>query len=97
MILLLPGMASATVHFLSVNKITKEYYWEDEDRSPGWIGWTYVPEGQIDTAEDALKKLGYTETSYPFKIESYLALFVLAIMLGSYVFWKKRNPSQQKT
>lgn len=77
LISIMPLYAWATVDFLSVNKITKEYYWGDEDRSPGWIGWEYVPEGQLDTAEGDLKKLGYTETFYPYKIETCLTVVVL--------------------
>lgn len=89
LILLLPTTASATVDFLSVNTITKEYYWGDEDNSTGWIGWTSVPEGRLDSAEDDLKKLGYTETFYPYKIESYIASLVLIIVLGLYVVRRK--------
>jgi hypothetical protein len=70
LVLLLPTTACATVDFLSVNMITKEYYWGDEDNPTGWIGWRSVPEGQLDTAENDLKKLGYTWTHYPYKIES---------------------------
>lgn len=84
-LLALPSTVSATVAFLSVNKITKEYYWGDEDHSPGWIGWKYVPEGLLDTAEDDLKKLGYTETFYPYKIESYIVSFALVIVIGLYL------------
>jgi hypothetical protein len=98
LLLLLSTTASATVDFLSVNKITKEYYWGDEDSPTGWIGWTSVPEGQLDTAEDDLKKLGYTETFYPYKIESYIfaALFILS--LGQYIIRRKvkKNYAQHK-
>jgi hypothetical protein len=93
-ILSLPMAASATVDFLSANKITKEYYWGDEDNPTGWIGWASIPEGQLDTAENDLKKLGYTETFYPYKIESYIALFVLTLILGLYIIRKKRRKNQ---
>jgi hypothetical protein len=83
--LLLPMTASATVDFLSANKITKEYYWGDEDHSTGWIGWTSVSEGQLDTAVADLKKLGYTETFYPYKIESYIFSLILILLLGRYI------------
>lgn len=89
LILLQPMTAFATVDFLSVNEITKEYYWGDDDHSTGWIGWTVVPEKLLDTAEDDLKKLGYTETFYPYKIESYIAATVLIIMLAQYIIRKK--------
>lgn len=87
----------ATVDFLSVNKITKEYYWGDEDNSTGWIGWTPIPEGQLDTAEGDLKKLGYTQTNYPYKIESYIFLFVVVLTLGQHIIRKKvkKNYTQQ--
>lgn len=49
LLLFLTTTASATVNFLSVNQITKEYYWGDEDNSTGWIGWTTVPEVQLET------------------------------------------------
>jgi len=89
LILLLPIAASATVNFLSVNKITEEYYWGDEDNPTGWIGWTSIPEGQLETAEDYLRKLGYTETFYPYKIESYIASLVFVLALGQYIIRRK--------
>lgn len=85
LVLLLPITSCATVDFLSVNKITKEYYWGDEDNPTGWIGWTSVPEGQLDTAENDLQKLGYTRTYYPYKIESYLASLIMILALGQYI------------
>lgn len=97
LMLLLPMTVHATVDFLSVNSITKEYYWGDEDNSTGCIGWTYVPEGQLDTAESDLKKLGYTETNYPYKIESYITLLVVVLVLGQYIIRKKvkKNHTRQ--
>ena len=84
-VLFLPSIVYATVDFLSVNKITKEYYWRDEDHSTGWIGWTSVPEGELETAEENLIELGYTKTSYPYKIETFIALLVGLMILGLYV------------
>jgi hypothetical protein len=89
LLIALPITASATVDFLSVNKITKEYYWGDEDNPTGWIGWRGVPEAQLETAEDDLKKLGYTETFYPYKIESCIASAVLVLTLGQYIIRKR--------
>ena len=37
-ILLLPVTSYGTVDYLSVNPMTKEYYWGDEDNRTGWIG-----------------------------------------------------------
>lgn len=98
MLFLAPITANATVDFLSVNKITKEYYWGDEDHSTGWIGWTSVPETQLDTAEDDFKKLGYTETFFPYKIESSITIVVSILTLALYVIRRrvKKVPSQSK-
>lgn len=97
LLLLQPIVTFATVDFLSVNRITKEYYWGDEDSSTGWIGWTNVTEGQIDTTEDDLKKLGYTETKYPYKIELVtVSIIVLILMLQFIVKKIKKNRSHYK-
>lgn len=88
--LVVPFVSFATVDFLSVNKITKEYYWGDDDRSPGWIGWKYVPEGQLDTAEADLIKLGYSETFYPYKLETYAVLGIFLLM-GIFLMINKRR------
>lgn len=85
LILLLPLTSFATVDYLLANKITKEYYWADEDHSPGWIGWKVVPEVQLDTAVDDLKKLGYTQTFYPYKIETYITILVSTLAAGLYI------------
>jgi hypothetical protein len=84
LLLVLPITAHATVDFLSVNEITKEYYWGDEDRSTGWIGWTIVPETKLETAESELLKRGYTESEYPYKIEFGIALVLLMVVCGQY-------------
>jgi hypothetical protein len=94
LLLFLSTTASATVDFLSVNKLTKEYYWGDEDNSTGWIGWTTVPEAQLDTAEYDLKKSGYTETFYPYKIESYIFAALSILGLGQYIIRRKLRTTQ---
>lgn len=95
---MLTQTAYATVDYLSVNKITKEYYWGDDDNPTGLIGWISVPERQLDTAEDDLKKLGYTRTYYPYKIESYIIAVAMVLTLGAYITIKKvnKNPRRQK-
>ena len=91
LVLLLPIASYATLDYLSVNKITKEYYWGGEDNPTGWIGWKRVPEGQFDTAEDDLEKLGYSKTYYPFKIESYIALSIGVLLFGLFIIRKNKN------
>jgi hypothetical protein len=88
-LIFLPITAQATVDYLAVNTITKEYYWGDEDHSTGWIGWKFVPEAQLETAEADLKKLGYTRTYYPYKIESLFVSLVVILTLGQYVVRRK--------
>jgi hypothetical protein len=93
-LMFLPITAQATVDYLAVNRITKEYYWGDEDHSTGWIGWKFVPEAQLETAEVDLKKLGYTRTYYPYKLESLLVSLVLILTLGQYVVRRKLKKSR---
>lgn len=88
-ILLLPISATATVDYLAANNLTKGYYWEDEDHSTGWIGWTYIPESQLETAEVDLIKLDYTETFYPYKIETCLLLIITLLILGVFLSNRK--------
>ena len=90
LIILLPVSAYATVDFLAVNHITKEYYWEEEGSiGTGWIGWEYVPEGQIETAEEDFIKLGYRKADFPYKIESAIFLITGTTLLGFMVRGKR--------
>lgn len=94
MVLLLPITSYGTVDYLSVNHITKEYFWGDEDNRTGWVGWEPVPEGQLATAEKEFRALGYERTSYPFKIESSIVLALGVVFLGLFFFKKRMNISQ---
>ncbi|WP_017733504.1 hypothetical protein [Nafulsella turpanensis] len=89
LILLLPVSSYGTVDYLSVNHVTKEYYWGNEDNETGWIGWETVPEGQLDTAEEEFEELGYTRALNPFKIESILILAIGVSVFGIYFFERK--------
>lgn len=91
LILLLPISSYGTVDFLSVNHVTKEYYWGDEDHGTGLIGWEAVPEGQLYTAVVDLEEFGYTRTYYPFKIESIATLVTGALVLGVYFLRRKKK------
>jgi hypothetical protein len=87
--ILLPITAFATIDVLSVNKITKEYYWGDDDSFVGWIGWGNVSGEQFDSIENDLEKSGYTRTYYPYKIETFIIFLIAIIILGKYVKRKK--------
>lgn len=90
LMLLLPNTLYGTVDYLSVNHVTKEYYWGDEDNRTGWIGWQPIPEGQLDTAEEELRALGYKKTYYPFKIESVVVLTIGILIVGLYFLRKNK-------
>lgn len=87
--ILLPITTNATVDILFVNKITKEYYWGNDDSFIGWIGWTNVPGEQFDIAEYDVKKIGYTRTYYPYKVETFIILLIAVLVLVQYVKRRK--------
>jgi hypothetical protein len=91
LISLLPIASYATVDYLAVNHITKEYYWGDDDNGTGWIGWEYIPDGLYETTEADFIKSGYTRTHYPYKIESIIVLAVGALLIGLFIIRKNNN------
>lgn len=78
----LPTVGFATVDYLAVNHWTNEYFfWGDDDRRQGWIGWEVVSEAQTDTAPKSLAAQGYSETFFPWKIESGLLMCLMLSVL----------------
>ena len=71
----------ATVDYLVVNHLTKQLYWAATDRSPGWIGWEPIPEGQQESDEKKYKKMGYRFTNNPFLIEKIIAITIALLLL----------------
>lgn len=82
--------AFATVEWLTVNHITKELYWAETDQPEGFIGWEVIPEGKYHNALEMYSNRGYTETTYPFKLETVSAL-VLVVLVFLYFRLKKKK------
>ena len=77
--------------FLAVNHITDEYYWCNEDKFVGWIGWEYVPEDQLNYKEKELIMSGYKETQNPFKIEQAIFVFIILFVLLLILYRRKKK------
>lgn len=91
LIMSLPVVSYATVDYMAVNHITKEYYWGDDDHRAGWIAWKNVPETQLGTAEEDFIKSGYTRTYYPYKIETAIVLVMGFLFYGLSLFRKRHK------
>ena len=86
--------ALATVDFLAINHITKEYFWGDEDHDTGLIGWEIVPEsGSPYRNPDYLHQQGYTETNFPYKLDLILGLILWGIGVALLRSYLKRKAS----
>ncbi|MFS4492683.1 hypothetical protein [Maribacter sp. 2308TA10-17] len=83
--------AFATVEWLAVNHITKELYWAETDHPEGFIGWEVIPEGKYQDALELYTAKGYTQTTYPFKLETLLAIVVLVFLISLYLRFKKKK------
>ena len=84
----LPTISQATVDYLSVNNITKEYYWGDDDHSTGWIGWEPMGEAYRNLTDAEIEQKGYTKTNNPFKIEMCL-FFAFILIVSAALFMRK--------
>ena len=68
----------ATVDYLVVNHMTSQLYWaETGGGEEGWIGWHNIPEGKMLEEEKKYLEQGYQLTTYPYKIETYIAILLV--------------------
>lgn len=86
----------ATVESLYVNHLTKEYQSSDNG-CLGWIGWESIPtDGKNwDDIENKLIKEGYTEMTFPFKIELLIIGFIISVYIA--IKWTRQRLKKNVT
>jgi len=87
-IIITAQVANATADYLAVNHLTKQLYWADTDNSPGFIGWTSIPEGKYEFYEQEYLDRGFTFTENPYLIEEIIG--VILILSFATVYFRKR-------
>ena len=89
LLLLGPIVGHATVSSLFVNHITKELHWFEDQ--PIGIGWEPLGEGDARLAqlEREFTEQGYRQTSFPYKIECCILLFVVLLLIIGGVLAKR--------
>ena len=96
-LLLMTAPVFATVEWLSVNHVTKELYWAETDREPGFIGWDAIAEGKYDEMKSKYLSMGYTETTFPYKLDLIFVtvIFTVTFLFGSIMQRIKRSRSKE--
>jgi hypothetical protein len=83
--------AYASVDYLMVNPLTQEYFWASAEMPPGFIGWDHVHEDEYVQATQHYHQMGYSETSFPYKIE--VILLIMTVLTFLIVFFQKYRHS----
>lgn len=83
----------ATVEWLTVNHFTKELYWAETGRESGYIGWQVIPEHLYQEQLEIYLAKGYSETTFPYKLEVAFGIFLLLLFIIIFFRLKKRKNS----